>query len=335
MFALSLPEWLVATFLRWAVKPVLGPPFPIRFQRFWMTVTAGLSQPPPGTRAQRALLGGVPDVVVTPTGLAADGQVEDDGASGKGPRDPRPVVLYLHGGAFITGSYRTHAGLAGYLARDLRAAVHVIEYRLAPEHPWPAGADDALAAYRALLARVPAHRIVVMGDSAGGVMTADLLLALQASGEPQPAAAVMLSPAVGLDDQRRPGAGAKDTLVRREWAQLATAALKRPSNEPMNRILGRDLTGLPPIQLHFSTEELLADECAVFGAELRAVVGGGHEVRVAPGAFHVLALTPGTMRRARVALAQIVQFAALNVHAATQGAQGTRRGFGSSDTATG
>ncbi|MFI7586701.1 alpha/beta hydrolase [Spongisporangium articulatum] len=336
---LSLPEWLVATFLRLCLKPVLGPPFPIAFQRFWMEFCALLNPPPLGNTVRRVTLGGVPDVLVTPAGVEPDGEVSGPPpGSTKGPTGPRPVVLYLHGGAFITGSYRSHAGLVGYLARGLRAPVHAIEYRLGPEHTWPAGHDDALAAYRALLARVPAHRLVVAGDSAGGVMVADLLLALRDSGEPQPAAAVMLSPAVGLDAERRPGAGERDTVVRRGWIAQVTAAMQRPTDDPHEVLLGRDLTGLAPIHLQYSTEELFADECAEFAAQLRAAaqsVGSPdrNEVRVFAGPFHVLAVLPGVLKRSRAALAEVVQFAAGRVHAATAAADAAQESAQAGGTA--
>jgi acetyl esterase/lipase len=160
MIPLSLPEVLVANFLRLVVKPIMGPPFPVWFQRFWLVLTSLLAQPPFGIRRKKLVLGGVPTV-----GFAASKESVDQAGE-------RPVVLYLHGGAFILGSHRTHAALAGYLAKQLDGVVYVINYRLAPEHPWPAGADDALAAYQGLVARgVRPEQIIVAGDSAGGVMT--------------------------------------------------------------------------------------------------------------------------------------------------------------------
>jgi acetyl esterase/lipase len=304
MIPLSLPEFLVANFLRLVVKPVMGPPFPVWFQRFWLELVSVLSLPPFGIRRKKLNLGGVPTVAFAGPESNPDGTASKADGGGSG----RPVVLYLHGGAFILGSHRTHAAVAGYLAKQLDAVVYVINYRLAPEHPWPAGADDALAAYRALLARgVRPGQIVVAGDSAGGVMVADLLLALVAAGEEVPAAGVMLSPSVGLNDERPAGAGLKDTLVSREWGAEAGALYGRPTEDPALRVLGRDLSGLPPIYLQYSEGEFLASENRRFAEELRAA-GLQLEVHADAGPFHVLALLPGTMRRARIAVADVAAF---------------------------
>jgi epsilon-lactone hydrolase len=303
--SVSLPEGVVAGLLRLVVRPVLGPPFPVRVQRAWMVVCAGISPSPFGVQRDRTNLGGVPAVVFDGTAHVATKQPED-----------HPVVLYLHGGAFILGSHRTHSGLAGNLAKQLGGLVHVINYRLAPEHPWPAGRDDALAAYRALLGMgIRPDRIVVAGDSAGGVMAVDLLLALD--DDVKPAGGVLLSPAVGLDQERPPGTGSKDTLVRRGWARMAMAGYARPTADPVNRILGRDVSGLPPLYLQYSEGELFADENREFARQLRAA-GVESEVHEDAGAFHVLALVPGLMRRARIAVEQIADFSRRSIDAASR-----------------
>jgi monoterpene epsilon-lactone hydrolase len=108
------------------------------------------------------------------------------------------VVLYLHGGGYNFGSPRSHRGLIARFARTLRARVVGLDYRLAPEHPCPAAIDDALAAVRALYASTHPRRVVIAGDSAGGGLALATLHALRDAGEPQPAAAVLLSPWVDL-----------------------------------------------------------------------------------------------------------------------------------------
>jgi len=286
MIALSLPDVFVAWFLRTFVKRVMSPRFSVPFQRRWLNATSALSLPPRGVRRSQVTLGGIPTVVFAPKGVALDGAPD------------RPVVLYLHGGAFVLGGPRTHQGLAGYLAREIGGPVHLVDYRLAPEHPYPAGRDDALAAYRGLLdLGVDPGRIVVAGDSAGGVMTTDLGLDLAGGAGPLPAGLVLLSAAFALDAERPAGVGADDTLVSAAWAHQATAAYARPGGVE-HAILGRDLAGLPPVHLQYSEQEMLAGDSRQFVDELRAT-GATPDVRVDKGPFHVIALLPGTMKRAR------------------------------------
>ena len=295
MIALSLPEALVGWFLRTFVKPVLGPRFAVSFQRRWLNGTSVLSLPPLGTRRSAVTLGGVPTVVFSPKDVALDGAPD------------RPVVLYLHGGAFVLGGPRTHQALVGYLARAVGGPVHVVDYRLAPEHPYPAGREDALAAYRGLLdLGVDPGRIVVAGDSAGGVMAADLGLDLARGAGPVPAGLVLLSAAFALDAERPAGVGARDTFVTQGWAHQATAAYARPGGVE-HAILGSDLSGLPPVHVQYSDDELLAGDSRQFVDELRAA-GATPDVRVDPGAFHVIALLPGTMKRSRRAVEAAAEF---------------------------
>ena len=295
MLALSLPDALVSWFLRTLVKPVLSPRFPVRFQRLWLDAASVLNLPPIGVHGSRVTLGGVPTLVLAPHDVALDGAPD------------RPVVLYLHGGAFVAGSTRTHRSVAGYLAEAISGPVYVVDYRLAPEHPYPAGREDALAAYRALLdLGVDPRRIVVAGDSAGGVMTADLGLDLAGGAGPVPAGLVLLSAAFALDAERPDGVGANDTFVSLPWARQATAAYARPAGDG-HVILGSDLSGLPPVHVQYSDEELLAGDSRTFVTELRAA-GAEPDVRVDGGAFHVIALLPGTMKRARLAIRAIADF---------------------------
>jgi len=116
-----------------------------------------------------------------------------------GATDDGPVILYLHGGGFVFSSLRTHGPLIGSIARAVRARTFAVAYRLAPEPPMPAARDDAVAAYREILAQgIPARRVVFAGDSAGGKLVLTTLLALRDAGEPRPAAGGALSPWVDL-----------------------------------------------------------------------------------------------------------------------------------------
>ena len=115
------------------------------------------------------------------------------------PEADGPVLLYFHGGGFVFGSIRTHGPLIGELARAARARTFALEYRLGPEYPAPAAQEDALAAYHYLLAEgISPDRIVLAGDSAGGTMVLNTLVALRDQGAPLPAAGVAISPWVDL-----------------------------------------------------------------------------------------------------------------------------------------
>jgi epsilon-lactone hydrolase len=129
----------------------------------------------------------------------ADGDIRGLWITGRRSDPANGIVLYLHGGGFVFGSRRTHKHLVAALAGATRRPAFLVDYRRAPEHPFPAAADDALAAYRWLLRTGHSpESITVMGDSAGGHLVAGLLADLSRRRLPMPAAAVMFSPFLDL-----------------------------------------------------------------------------------------------------------------------------------------
>jgi epsilon-lactone hydrolase len=213
------------------------------------------------------------------------------------------VMLYYHGGGFCFASLRTHGDHIGALARAARARVLAVEYRLAPEHPAPAATQDAVAAYRYLLAEgVPSHRIVLAGDSAGGTLVLNVLLALRDAGVPLPAAGVALCPWVDLGCS---GASFQSNagydFVGEEHCRLAAAGYlagtdaRRPDISP----LYADLAGLPPLLVQAGEAETLVDQVREFVERARA---SGVEVQasVYPDMVHVWhmlrAVTPDAQR---------------------------------------
>jgi monoterpene epsilon-lactone hydrolase len=190
---------------------------------------------------------------------------------------PGRVVLYLHGGGYVIGSPRSHRHLAAAIAGAAGASALLLDYRLAPEHPFPAAVEDATAAYRWLLDQATApERIVIAGDSAGGGLTVATLLALREARVPLPAGGVCISPWVDLTCS---GASygtmaAADPIVRRASVEeMARAYLgATPPRTPLASPLFADLRGLPPLLIHVGSDEVLLDD-AVQLAE-RAKAGG-------------------------------------------------------------
>ena len=180
--------------------------------------------------------------------------------------DPGRAILYLHGGGYVIGSIDTHRELAGRLSQAAAARVLIIDYRLAPEHPYPAAVEDAAAAYRWLLASGGAEpaRTVIAGDSAGGGLTVATMLALREAGDPLPAAGVCLSPWVdmeGMGDSMTAKADV-DPMVRFEGlARMAGLYLGGADpRTPLAAPLYADLSGLPPLLIHVGTAETLLDD---------------------------------------------------------------------------
>ena len=189
--------------------------------------------------------------------------------------DSGRVVLYLHGGGYVIGSPRSHRHLAAAIAGAASASALLLDYRLAPEHPYPAAVEDATAAYRWLLDRAVAPgRIVIAGDSAGGGLTVATLLALREAGVPLPAAGVCISPWVDLTcggDSYRTKAAADPIVTRAAVAQMAQAYLgATPPRTPLASPLFADLRGLPPLLIHVGSEEVLLDDARLLAERARA-----------------------------------------------------------------
>jgi epsilon-lactone hydrolase len=228
--------------------------------------------------------------------------------------DPRPgTILYFHGGAWMLGSPETELPLAGELVARTGVAATSVDYRLAPEHPFPAGVDDGLAAYRALLdAGTDPSAIAITGASAGGGMTVATLLGARDAGLPMPAAAVLFSP--GLD-QTRSGASmvtraAADPVLAPD-ALIASGRLYVGGGDPadprLSPAIAGDLGGLPPVLVQVGTSEILLDDAVRFATRAREA-----EVDVildvVAGAPHVFPMFTRELDEARLALDRAALF---------------------------
>jgi epsilon-lactone hydrolase len=186
------------------------------------------------------------------------------------------VLLYFHGGGYVQGSIVTHRNLAGRLSAATGSFVLLPDYRLAPEHPHPAALEDAVEVYRWLLQNgTDPTRMAVAGDSAGGGLTAALLLALRDRGEPLPAAAVMMSPWVDLacDSPTYQSKAAVDPMIQEDRIKQMAAWYLGPVGDaaaPYASPLQGELHDLPPTLVHVGSSEVLLDDAQRFAAKAEA-----------------------------------------------------------------
>ena len=175
------------------------------------------------------------------------------------------VLIYFHGGGYCCGSINTHRVLASFLAHACRARVLNVDYRLAPEHPYPAGVEDGIAVYRWLRSQnVPAAKIILGGDSAGGGLVVAALMSLRDAGDALPAAAVLICPWTDLTMSGESiRSGAEDELIARlpDLIQLKDWYLNGhdPADPMVSQIFG-DLTSLPPLLVHVGNADILVDD---------------------------------------------------------------------------
>ena len=214
--------------------------------------------------------------------LAADIKCERVGAGGVPAEWINPpdvsqerVLLYLHGGGYTSGSMRSHRHTIGEIARAGGTRALGLDYRLAPENPFPAAVDDSVAAYRWLLSNVqdPA-KVVIAGDSAGGGLTLCALIALRYLGEPMPAAAVCLSAWTDMTqsgDSIRTNAEADPTVTGERLDIGAQMYLgNRDHRAPLASPLFADLSGLPPLLMMVGSVEILLDDSTRVTEKARA-----------------------------------------------------------------
>jgi len=227
---------------------------------------------------------------------------------------PNRLILYLHGGGYCHGSRRTHRTLAYHLSRSACAAVAVIDYRLAPEHPFPAALTDSLCAWEAILGDgwvSASSAVALVGDSAGGGLAVATLVSLRDRGVSLPSCCVCLSPWTDLQ-----GKGASvtakasvDPVIRPQmihsYARLYLQG--QEATHPLASPIYADLRGLPPLLIQVGSEEVLLDDSARLAAVAeRDNVSVGLDVW--DGMIHVWHLFAPVLSEARVALDQAGAF---------------------------
>lgn len=246
-------------------------------------------------RRERVTAGGVPAEWVVAPGAAED-----------------RVILYLHGGGYCIGSINTHRDLAARLSRSAQAKVLIIDYRLAPEHPFPAAVEDAVAAYRWLLTSgvVPA-RTVIAGDSAGGGLTVAALVYLRYTGARLPAAGVCLSPWVDLEGigPSMTSRAAADPIVQRHLLLMMARAYLADADpaSPLAAPLYADLSGLPPLLIQVGEAETLLDDATRLAARARAA-GVAVTLEIWPEMIHVWQMFAAILPEGQQAIERIGEF---------------------------
>ncbi|MCK1715943.1 MULTISPECIES: alpha/beta hydrolase [unclassified Bradyrhizobium] len=249
-----------------------------------------------------------------PSGTATPiDQVELGGVSAERTRvGDGPVVLYLHGGGYAVGSPRSHRHLTERLALDIRGTVFSLQYRLAPEAPYPAALDDATAAYKALLSRY-GQIAAVAGDSAGGGLSFALLMVLRDCGLPSPQCVVGLSPWVNLKSTSVTfqTLAARDLLVSSATADFFADLYAGTTRQdfPLVSPLQGNVAGLPPTHIQAGQNEVFLGDICAFAQKL-AAAGVPLELQVWEGMFHVWQLYWPKLKAGRDALHSAASFIA-------------------------
>ncbi|MGH8461128.1 MAG: alpha/beta hydrolase [Stenotrophobium sp.] len=281
--------------VRCCLKPVFALPLPLGFQRAWVRGFTGLALTPRGTRVAALSMGIVPAERVH--NIATEGDA---------------VILYLHGGAYVLGSPKTHRALTAHLAKAARASVYALDYRLAPEHPHPAALEDALSAYRWLLDQGhDPRKISIAGDSAGGGLALATALAIRDAGLPAPAALVLLSPwtDMTMSGESFTRNAALDPMLHRTWAVTSTRQYcgTLPHDHPACSPLFADLHGLPRMLIQVGSDEILLSDSDRF-AEKARTAGVDVKLRRFDGLWHVFQLHAGMLKAADAAIKEIAEF---------------------------
>lgn len=255
----------------------------------------GQNQPPAGVRFETVNMGGVPATLVTPDELKTDA-----------------VLMYIHGGAYIVGRPDGYHGIGGNYAKMLGARVYMPDYRLAPEHQFPAPIDDTLRAYEWLLEQNIANsKIAFAGESAGGAMVVSVMVAAKSKGLPLPAVGSSISPWANLEHtgasmSNREGL---DPLNSKPVLDILARAFLGDTlaNHPLASPVFADVTGLPPILVQIGENELMLSDAMRLAnhlAENRVRVN----LEVWPGMFHAWHFYAGMLAEGQQALESSVRF---------------------------
>ena len=251
---------------------------------------------PKGVTVQTVQVSGIHAQWIEPTGV-----------------DPRKVILYLHGGGYCICSLDTHRGLAARLALASQTRVLIIDYRLAPENPFPAALEDAQTAYNWLLTQgITAEQISIGGDSAGGGLTVATAVNLRDAGQKLPAALFLLSPWTDLTFSGESHQTRKkiDPIFGGEDGGLNFAPAYLAGQDPTNPLISplfADLQGLPPTLIHVGSDEILLDDSTRLEEKMKAAGVESH-LQVWEGMWHVFQVFAPYIPEAQLSIDRVGQF---------------------------
>ncbi len=255
---------------------------------------AGKLPRPRSYRYSEVMVGGVPGIRSTPKTSTTNRH-----------------ILYIHGGGYFIGSSTSHTTMATRLAAKAEAIVTTIDYRLAPEHRFPAALDDCVSAAKALMSEFGASNLAIAGDSAGGGATVATLCALRDAGDELPACAFVISPWTDLT------ASGETMVTKAEIDPVITMSLLQkatnhyladtPADNPGASPVFADLAGLPPVLIHVGENEMLLNDSTRLGESAKGSAVDV-EIKIWPEMWHVFQAFVGLMREANASMQEGADF---------------------------
>ena len=281
------------------LKPVFGPPWPFTVQRVWFKLVAATSLLPKGTRIEKVNMAKIPAEVIVNSAHSAQ------------KNSQQKVMLYLHGGAYSICAPQTHRSLTASLAKKTQAKVFVPDYKLAPEHPFPAGIEDCLSSYQWLLEQgYLANNIVIAGDSAGAGLAMATVQRIRQIKIAQPAAVILISPwsDLTLSDAHNVSDNI-DPLLR--WSNLrAGVKAYLQGQDPKNPLASAafaNFSNLPPILVQVGSEEILLNDAKKLQQQAQKYQAS-LELTIYQGGWHVFQLQAGLLEISDLAIEEIDGF---------------------------
>lgn len=296
---------LLKGLIRAFLKPAFSPCVPVKWRRRWLNLaSASMSRAPKGIKSEWLKLNAINTLVAYAAVPNANTASQEH-------------ILYLHGGGYVSGGVKTHGAFIKHLTAVTKANVWMPDYRLAPEHPYPAALNDAVATYEGLLAHLVRTQptknqpsISIMGDSAGGGLALACALALRDIGH-APKALVLFSPWVDLtcSNESYTSKAAADPMLNPEGLRACAAfycgnqALNHPGCSP----LFANLNNLPPLLIQVGSEEVLYDDATTL-ADKAKLTNTATTLHVYEGMWHVFQLHAAQLQESRDALKQVAAF---------------------------